>query len=128
MSSQNLGSRATFKSAADYSAKQFYIVKLTAADTVTLASAATDVILGTITNKPAAATGASTTVQLRGSGEIGQVILGGTVSAVNARLTADSNGKAVVTTTTGNQVFGLALETGVAGDVVRYLSIHNIVA
>lgn len=45
----------TFKAAGDLSTKQFYIVKLTAEDTVDVCSGATDVPLGILQNKPDAA-------------------------------------------------------------------------
>jgi hypothetical protein len=42
----------SFAAAADYSAKQFWPVKLTAANTVTVCSGATDVPIGILQNKP----------------------------------------------------------------------------
>lgn len=42
----------TFKAGADLSAKQFYFVKLSAADTVIVCSAATDVPIGVLQNAP----------------------------------------------------------------------------
>lgn len=45
----------TYKAAGDLSAKQFYFVKLSAADTVDVCSAATDRAIGVLQNKPDAA-------------------------------------------------------------------------
>lgn len=50
-----------------------------------------------------------------------RVELGGTV-AVGDWLTADSNGAAITTTTEGNSCIGWALEAGVAGDLIEYVS------
>lgn len=120
MSTQTSGEKRTFKSGADLSAKQFYIVKVSATNTVALASAATDKLVGTIANKPAAATGASVEVAMRHGGGTQRVILGDTVS-LNDYLTADSAGKAIATTTSGNVILGMALEAGVVGDVIEYM-------
>lgn len=48
----------TFAAAADYSAKQFWPVKLTAANQVTVCSGATDVPIGILQNKPKSGEGA----------------------------------------------------------------------
>lgn len=43
----------SFKAGGDLSAKQFYFVKLSAADTVVVCSGATDIPVGVLQNKPA---------------------------------------------------------------------------
>ena len=50
-----LVSDVTFEAAADLSTKQFYFVKLSAANTVTVCNGATDVPCGILQNKPSAA-------------------------------------------------------------------------
>lgn len=44
-----------FKAAANLSSKQYYAVEVTAADTVNVCNAATDVVIGVLQNKPEAA-------------------------------------------------------------------------
>ena len=118
MASNVEGNNKGFKAGADLSAKQFFIVKLTAAGIVGLASAATDAIIGVLQNKPTS--GDNADVKLRNSAGTGKVIAGGNI-AINDRLTANADGKAIATTTAGNQVFGRAIETAVAGDIFEYM-------
>lgn len=106
-----------FKAAADYSAKQYFIMKQSDEDEVTIASAATDLLIGTLTNKPKA--GENAAIFGRFGGGTGKVVLGGTVTR-GAFLTADSAGKAVATTTVGQEVLGRALNAGDAGDIIEY--------
>lgn len=118
MTNQVGGPTKSFKAGADLSAKRYYIVKLdTVQSTVVLASAATDYLIGTLENAPKAGENAS--VLLRGGGMTGKVKTGGSGSA-GAFLTADSAGKAVATTTVGQEVFGRALKDFTSGDVVEY--------
>lgn len=109
--------KSNLKAAADYSAKQYYIVKLSADDTVTLASAATDALVGVILNKPKA--GEAVELFGRWGGGTGKVICGGSVTRL-AFLTTDSAGKAVATTTVGDEVIGRALQAGDAGDIIEF--------
>lgn len=114
------GSYKTFPANADLSAKQYFIVKLdTDGVGVVLASAASDFSLGTLENKPASGEGAS--VHMRNGAGTHKVVLGGSVSAVGGKLTADSAGKAVVTTNSGDHIIGYALQTGSAGDIIEYM-------
>ena len=118
MATQTIGPNRVFGSATDLSLKQFYIVKVSAANTVALASAATDFLVGTIQNKPVSS--GSVEVAMRHGGGTAKVILGGTVS-IGDNLTADSAGKAVATTSAGNEVLGRALYAGDAGDIIEYM-------
>lgn len=79
-----------------------------------VASAATDKIMGLSNTAP---TGADemTEVCLPGGGAKGK--LGGTVSAGDM-LTSDANGKLVATTTAGNRYIAMAMEDGVANDLI----------
>jgi hypothetical protein len=117
MSKVSIGGNRSFKSATDLSAKQNFIVKLSASETVALASAATDVFIGTIENKPTSS--GTVSVVMRHGGRTGLVVAGGTITRGD-KLTSDSAGKAVTTTTGADQVLGIALESAVAGDVVEY--------
>lgn len=127
MSQYTEGQFKTFKAGANLSAKQYFIVKPDSTEgQVVLASAATDKILGTLDNKPLS--GENAIVSMRHGGGTHKVKLGGTVNAVGLYLTADSAGKAVATTSAGNQVFGLSIETGVAEDVIEYMPVFWVYA
>ncbi|MCU0918761.1 MAG: DUF2190 family protein [Burkholderiaceae bacterium] len=92
------------------------IVKYGTADgTCTLASAATDALIGAA-DALAKATGEMVDVHV---GRIGEVRLGGNVTR-GALLTSDANAKAVATTTAGNRIIGQAEQSGAADDVIRY--------
>jgi hypothetical protein len=117
MSSQTIGHNRTFKAAADYSAKQFYIVYLSAEGIVTLATAATQYLMGTLENKPKL--GENAVVAMRHGGATAKVICGAGVTAGHF-LTSDGNGKAISTTTPGDEVIGRALMDGSANDIIEY--------
>lgn len=95
--------------------KQFYIVKQHTDGTMILAAAATDKIVGVLQNKPAV--GQAALVRFLGTTK---VVAGGTIS-VGAWVTADSNGKAVATTTDKDVVLGKYLGTASAasGDIIE---------
>ena len=95
--------------------KQFYIVKQHTDGTMILAAAATDKIVGVLQNKPAVDQAAL--VRFLGTTK---VVAGGTIS-VGAWVTADSNGKAVATTTDKDVVLGKYLGTASAasGDIIE---------
>ena len=105
------------KAGADLSGKQYRVVKQQSDRTVVLATAASDVLFGVLSNAPVAGDTASV-AGINGQGTF-KVVLGGTV-AFNAALTTDANG-AAVTASAGNKVFGIAQEAGVAGQVIEYL-------
>lgn len=90
------------------------ICKIGAADgTAIQAAAATDVAIGIANQYGAEAT--DDTVDVVHAG-IANVEYGGTV-ARGAYLTADANGKAIATTTAGNHVIGIAMVSGVNGQI-----------
>jgi len=111
--------QSRFSAVADYSAKQYYIVKQSADATATLASAATDWLLGVIMNTPKS--GENVEVFGRQGGGTGKVILGTGGATRGSFLTADSAGKAVMTTTVGNEVLGRAIQAGDAGDIIEFI-------
>ena len=103
----------SFLSTNDLSTKQYYIVKVdTSADvSVVLAAAGTDPIVGVLQNKPKA--GIAAVVRWGGSTK---VIAGGTITRGD-RVTSDSNGKAITTTTNKDVQLGIALQSAVSGDI-----------
>lgn len=107
------------KAGADLSAKQYRFVKISTAadDTVLSAAAATDTLVGVLQNDPTSGQAAS----FRTVG-ISKIVLGAGGATRGDRLTSDANGKAV--TAAGAQVVGaIALQTGVAGDIIAALVI-----
>ena len=106
---------ATFEAGADLSAKQYYFVKLSAANTVNVCSAITDIPIGILQNKPGS--GEAATVCLFG---ISKVSANGTLAAGNLIGTsADSQADAIAAgTDTTVYTMGQALEAAAAGDTV----------
>lgn len=86
------------------------------AGTCVQASAANQALLGT-SDELTSAIGDVVDIAV---GPVPKVQLGGTVAA-GAWLTSDANGKAIATTTTGNQVIGRAEVAGVLDDVITYI-------
>lgn len=82
-------------------------------ESIVLAAAATDPIIGVLVNKPKA--GKAANVQWLGSCK---VIAGGTITRGD-KVTSDSSGHAITTTSSGNTVVGYALASAVAGDIVE---------
>jgi len=110
----------TFKAAADLSAKQYFMVKYSAADTVALCSAAADRAIGVLMNKPAVA-GQAADVRILG---IAPVVSdgSGTAIAVGDYVGPSSAGKAIKKSTADNSVAGMALDASSAdGTVIRVL-------
>lgn len=120
------GTIVTFAGAFDATSKKGYIVKAgTTASSCALAAAATTPFLGVLAD--GLGDGSSTAypmgVQIDG---VMEVTYGGTV-AVGDKLTSDGNGKAIVTTTAGNYLLGIALEAGSASEVHPVLRLHGSV-
>lgn len=113
MSQQNEGNAKGYVATAALS--EGYAVKLSSGQAV-VATAATDKIVGVTQGKYAA--GETASVKLRNASGTVLCKLGGTV-AVGDRLTSDSTGKFVTTTTAANEVVAVALEAGVSGDLVE---------
>ena len=108
-----------FTAAADLSAKQYFIVKQTTETAGNITTAATDVPLGVLQNKPTS--GQVMEVAIAGNCK---VKLGGTV-AVNDPLVSDGNGKAIAATRAAagaqplSNVIGYARRAGVSNDVIE---------
>lgn len=126
----------TFLAAGDLSTKQYYLMKLSDADTVDTQDAAGGICVGALQNKPSAA-GEAATVAVYG---VTKVVASAAltaplfVKATAAGKIADAS-EAVVDTSDsgiaadpviGSNVFGLLLDdAGADGDVVRVLITHS---
>lgn len=109
----------SYKAGADLSAKQFFAVELTAADTVGLVNAATDRVLGLLQNKPQA--GQAAEVRILG---ISKAVSDGSVTAiaVGDYVGPNAAGKMVKKTLADNSVTGIAHDASSAdGTVIRVL-------
>lgn len=120
------GDYITAEAASDLHGKEFYIAKLDTNNKVALATAGTDEIVGVIQQSHQGTNpGAVSIAHVSGSGT-GKVI-GSTVIARNAYLTATTGGKAVGTTTPGHRVFGRARRAcAQADDVFEYEKMYFI--
>ena len=117
MSTEGIQYTESFKAAADLSAKQHYLVKISAADTVALCADPGDKAIGVLLNKPAAA-GRAAQVQLRG---VAKVVTDGTAGAGIAAGDAvgtDGDGKAIVKSTDKDRIIGHALEASTADGAI----------
>jgi hypothetical protein len=114
MSSDNGLLCVGLKAAADLSAKQHYLVKVTAADTVNVAADATAAILGVLQDNPDAANKTATVAY----GGIAKVKAGGTI-AIGDAITGTTGGAALATTTAGDWIIGHAVDAAASGDLFR---------
>lgn len=112
-----------FQAGADLSAKRYHLVKLSSGKVV-LGAAATDIVVGVLQNDPKELEGAA--VRPINASGTGKVHAGGAIT-VGARLTCDSNGQAIVTTTQGNRVFGIAMEAADEDDIFEYMPVTEVV-
>ncbi|MEC4750044.1 capsid cement protein [Methylomicrobium sp. Wu6] len=104
----------------------YRIAKFGSADgTVVAAAAVSDLLLGVATRVPADASGDRVDIVLNG---IAEVEYGGNVTR-GAKLTADASGKAVAAAPaagTNNQIIGIAMVSGVSGDIGSVLIIPSV--
>lgn len=95
--------------------KEYHIVKRSSGENdIVLSSAASDKHVGVLSDDAADAEGV-----MVWAGGAPKVKLGGTV-AIGDWLTSDANGKAIATTSAGNECIGQALEAGVENDVIQF--------
>lgn len=114
------GGNKGFKAAADLSGHQFGIVKTDASGNLVKAAAATDVLLGTLVDKPTL--NRTGDVRLRtAAGTLNVKVGAGGAIAKGDAVTSDANGLGVTTTTAGNQILGYALEAGAVGAIIEVL-------
>lgn len=105
----------SFSANSDLSAKQFYAVKLTAADTVDLASAATDRCVGILENDPKA----NQAAQVRILGMTKAVSDGSsTAISVGDLVGPNASGVMVKKTTVDDNIMGIAMDASSASGVV----------
>lgn len=105
------------KANSDLSAKQFFIVKQTAADTVDLTSAVTDRPYGVLANAPKANQAAEVVTD-----GIAKVVSDGSGTSIAAgdQLGTDTSGRAVKCTTNDRPLLGESLDASTAaGTVIR---------
>ena len=120
MASFTQGPRKTYlpNGSVDLSAKVYFIVKETALGVCDLASSSTDFIVGTINSIERK--GQEIEVWSRNGSTTHKVVVGTGPIAIGDYLTSDANGKAVKTTTVGDQVLGRSAMVGATGDVIEY--------
>jgi|SRR5229473_6726651 len=115
----------SFKANADLSAKQWYAVKLTAADTVDMASAATDLCVGILQNKPTS--GHAAEVRILGITKVSSDG-SGTAIVVGDRVGPNASSQIVKKATADYNAMGIALDaSSAAGTIIRVLLIPGMV-
>jgi hypothetical protein len=125
----NIGADVSFPAGADLTGKQFLFAVLNGSSQAIVAGANVSCV-GVIQDEPAAATRG---VDVRCLG-VSKVKLGGTVT-VNDKVASDAAGKGVKATAAsvsagtpeplaGSYVMGIALASGVSGDVIPVLLTH----
>ena len=122
MSQQNEGNAKSYT--ANVAIGEGLAVKLSGGKAV-IATAATDKIIGVTQSKAAA--GEPVSIKLRSGAGTVKVKISGTV-AIGDRLTASTDGTLVATTTAANEVVGVALEAGAAGDFIEAMPSLNLYA
>ncbi len=106
----------SFESAADHTAKQFFIVKLDSTAKIVLAAAAGDLLLGVLQNDPN--TGQAAQVRILG---ITKAVAGAAIT-LGDEVISDTAGKVISTAAAGDRILGQALEAAAAdGDVISVL-------
>jgi len=119
------GNYLTREAGADLSTKQYYIVKLDTNGKVVLASASTDKILGVLANAPVS--GDPAVVRLINSVGTFKVKTANAGISQGARLTSDSSGLAIATTTSTHVVFGRMPVASNANDIAEYLCDMDVI-
>lgn len=106
---QRIGS---LTASADLSTHQFKGVKISGSRTVTVIAASTDKCLGILQNKPLSGAPADIAID----GEI--LAMAGAAITAGADLMFDTSGRLIPALTTGNLVYGRALEDAAAAGVI----------
>lgn len=120
---ENLHVIGSIGAAADLSASQFCFVKVTAAYTVNITTAATDFAIGVLQNKPNAA---GQPAQIARDG-ISKIKAGAAVAAGD-RLTSDATGRGITTVTAGNRYHAIALEAaGAANQLISAVLVNGTI-
>ena len=122
MSTESFGVKQSFKAAADYSDSQYYLMYISAANTVTICGAH-GLVIGIMYGKPEQNAYGDV---LTASGVFAKVIVGDTVAAGNL-LESDSTGRAVAFTyasdgTTETYSIGRAVTGGAENGIITVLT------
>ena len=113
MATQQDGIDVSFKASADLSSYQYCFVRVSAAKTVSLATAPTHALVGILQNKPA---GTSRAAQVRVAG-ISKMVAHASV-AVGAYLAAGTTGRGSTTTTDTHEVGAIVVDpVDAAGEI-----------
>jgi hypothetical protein len=99
---------------------QYLLMKLDTANPnqVVVASSATDAVIGVLMNAPVATDNA--VVRLRNASGTMPVMAGGTITAGD-RVTCNASGQVITTTTSGNEVVGIAKYSAATGQIVEVI-------
>lgn len=119
-----VGDSISMKAAADLTALQFRFMKMSANGAVNKVTAATDVIIGILQNKPSntASEGPLAALVKAMGGSKLEVDAGTTDIAAGDQLTSDSVGRGVKTTTENDTCGAIALEAATeTGDIISVL-------
>lgn len=115
------GNYHTREAGADLTGKTNYVVKLDTDGNIVLSALGANQHVGVLQTE--GVDGENVSFRTVNAAGTGKVILGGTVSSRMTELTSDTAGKAVGASS-GDWVFGLNLDTGVANDVVEYMPVY----
>lgn len=125
----------TLVAAGDLSAKQFYCMKVSAADTVTTITAAGTPVIGVLQNKPSAS-GEAATIAISGvtkvvagaavaAGALVKALANGKVDDAATAATVDASGSSATAPSTGAHIIGIALDAASDdGEVIRVSLMH----
>ena len=125
MSATSENGRLSRAAGASLTAQQYTFMKLDSAGAFVRCTAATDLIAGILENAPAS--GDTAVVILRNAADTAKLSLGTGGATIGAKLTSDSTGKGVITTTGADQVGAIALEAGDASDIIEVMPVYSIV-
>ena len=124
MAAENTLGYWSLEAAADLSAAQYYIMRVTAANAVNVTTAATQVAVGVLQNKPDAAGKVAT---LSREGDVTKLSAGAAIAA-GASVTSDASGQGA-TGTTGQQCIGIALNAaGAADEIIEVFQVSHVAA
>jgi len=120
MAVSNMGPGLPFVAAADLSAKQYYVVYLSAANTVNVSGAGV-LSLGVLQNKPESGEGAI----VSRDGDVTSAVAGAAISAGD-ELTTDSSGRVITADDYADEIIGIAMSAAsAAAEVIEMLQIHK---
>ena len=114
------GQQITLLAAADLSAQQFRFVRMTATGINITTSAVGQVAIGVLQDKPSALNTPGS-VMLDG----GTKMVAGAAVAAGDNVTSDGTGRAIATTTVGNQVHGVCVEGAAAAGNIITVILHS---